>query len=433
MKSAAGAKRKRVATAAAATALFLTLLISTAATAQTNPSATLTGDWGGARTSLINQGIDLSGGYTSEIATNPRGGDTEETRYTDQWVLSSAFDLKKLWNIDDATFKLTITDRNGQDLGADAHLHNLELVQEVWGRGQTWRLTQLEYRQRWAADAIDLKVGRMTVGEDFASFNCEFQNLTFCGSQPGNLRGDLWFNWPVSQWAARLRFKLNPQTYLQIGAYQVNPIYISDTWARHDGLYPYNPGGTIGALLPVELAWTPDTLLPGSYKVGFWYSTARYDDVEDLAVPVGSTQHHPYGGYINLQQRVWGQQKGPGADLFLNMTESDRDTSASIDSQLTFGLQIKGPFAGRERDSLGVAFGVSHVNGRVAAVDYLLNQAAADNAPVPGSEYVTEIYYGWSPARYIVLRPNLQYIRHPGGVSAYPDVVVVGLKTSVDF
>jgi porin len=419
---------------AACAAGALLALFSGHALAQTDANATLTGDWGGSRTSLINQGIDLTGGYTSEIATNPRGGDSEETRYTDQWVLSSAFDLKKLWGIDGATLKLTITDRNGRDLGADADLHNLELVQEVWGRGQTWRLTQFEYRQRWSGDAVDLKFGRMTVGEDFASFNCEFQNLTFCGSQPGNLRGDLWFNWPVSQWAARLRFKLNPQIYLQIGAYQVNPIYISDTWARHDGLTPYNPGGTIGALLPVELAWTPNTLLPGSYKAGFWYSSAHYAEVEELLLGVPSpAQHNPYGGYINFLQRVWGQPTGPGGDLFLNLTKSDRDTSSSIDSQLTFGLQIKGPFAGRERDSLGLAFGVSHVNGRVAAADYLFNAEAADNAPVPGSEYVTELYYGWSPARYIVLRPNLQYIRHPGGVSAYADVVVIGLKTSVDF
>ena len=419
--------------AGAALAALLAFGVTDSAMAQTDPSATLTGDWGGERTSLINQGIDLSGGYGSEIAGNVRGGTSNEIRYTDQWVLSSAFDLKKLWDIDGGTFKLTVTDRNGQDLGADANLHTLELVQEVWGRGQTWRLTQFEYRQRWAGDTFDLKLGRMTVGEDFASFNCEFQNLTFCGSQPGNLRGDLWFNWPVSQWAARLRYKVNPQVYLQVGAYQVNPTYISDTWARHDGLTPYNPGGTIGALLPVEVAWMPNTSLPGSYKAGFWYSTAHYDDVADLVLAVPASQHHPFGGYINLQQRVWGQPTGPGGDLFLNMTESDRDTSSSIDAQLTFGVQIKGPFAGRERDSLGLAFGISHVNGRVAAADYQLNAATADNAPVPGSEYVTELYYGFSPARYIVLRPNLQYIRHPGGVSAYPDVVVIGLKTSVDF
>ena len=32
---------------------------------------------------------------------------------------------------------------------------------------------------------------RLTVGEDFASFSCDFQNLTFCGAQPGNLVLDI--------------------------------------------------------------------------------------------------------------------------------------------------------------------------------------------------------------------------------------------------
>jgi porin len=398
-----------------------------AASAQTDPSATLTGDWGGERTKLINAGIDLSGGYTSEIANNLRGGTAEETRYTDQWVLSSDFNLQKLLGINDAEFKLTITDRNGQDLGADANLHTLELVQEVWGRGQTWRLTQFEYRERWWADVFDLKVGRMTVGEDFASFNCEFQNLTFCGSQPGNLRGDLWYNWPVSQWASRLRLKLDAGHYLQVGVYQVNPTYIDDSWARHDGLYPYNPPGTIGALIPVEFGWMPSTALPGSYKFGGWYSTSQSADV-------GSNgKDHPYGFYVNLLQRVFGQKTGPGTDLFLNATKADGATSASIDSQMTIGVQIKGPFAGREHDSIGLAFGVSHVNSKVAAVDYDLNRLDSDNGPVPGSERVAELYYGFSPIRSIVLRPNLQFVSHPGGVSSYPDVVVVGLKTTVDF
>jgi porin len=100
---------------------------------------------------------------------------------------------------------------------------------------------------------------------------------------------------------------------------------------------------------------------------------------------------------------------------------------------MTIGVQIKGPFAGREHDSIGLAFGVSHVNSKVAAVDYDLNRLDSDNGPVPGSERVAELYYGFSPIRSIVLRPNLQFVSHPGGVSSYPDVVVVGLKTTVDF
>ena len=60
-----------------------------------------------------------------------------------------------------------------------------------------------------------------------------------------------------------------------------------------------------------------------------------------------------------------------------------RRPSSSIDSQLTFGVQVKGPFPGRERDSLGFALGVSHVNSRVAAVDYDLNRLDGNNGADP--------------------------------------------------
>lgn len=61
------------------------------------------------------------------------------------------------------------------------------------------------------------------MGEDFANFSCDFQNLTFCGSQPGNLVSGYWVNWPTSQWATRIKLQVSQQTYVQIGAYQVNP------------------------------------------------------------------------------------------------------------------------------------------------------------------------------------------------------------------
>jgi porin len=54
--------------------------------------------------------------------------------------------------------------------------------------------------------AVDWKIGRITFGEDFASFSCDFQNLTFCGAQPSNLVGNYIYNWPVSQRATRLKF-----------------------------------------------------------------------------------------------------------------------------------------------------------------------------------------------------------------------------------
>ncbi|MGS1397556.1 carbohydrate porin [Pseudomonas aeruginosa] len=57
-------------------------------------------------------------------------------------------------------------------------------------------------------------------GEDFNSFPCDFQNLAFCGSQVGNWAGSIWYNWPVSQWALRVKYNFAPDWYVQVGAYE---------------------------------------------------------------------------------------------------------------------------------------------------------------------------------------------------------------------
>ena len=432
-------------TALCAAALQCALPAAVAADATPPPdfaATTLTGDWDGARTRLFDRGVGLSLGYVSETANNVRGGVREETRYTDQWSFGSKLDLQKLFDWTHAEFELVITDRNGRNLSDDAQLQTLQAVQEVYGRGQAWRLTRLSYRQSWFDGGIDLKAGRLPVGDDFASFPCNFQNLTFCGSQPGNVRGDLWYSYPVSQWGSRLRLGIAAQTTVQLGIYQVNPHYVDDDYARHGALYPNNPAGTTGALVPLEFAWTPKLGgLPGSYKVGAWYDTSKANDVflDVDRQPIALTGAAPLqrdsrsGVYLSLQQQINGRDKGRGGSVFLNVTQSDKATAPSMDRQVALGIAYKGPFDGRPGDTLGFAIGSNHVNSRVADGVRLMNQNDAGTHPVPGSESVGELFYAWVPRPYFTLQPNLQYVRHPGGLSTSESVFVVGLRGSVDF
>jgi porin len=240
----------------------------------------LFGDWGGLRTKLQDKGVDLQLGYTSEIALNALGGTGTEITNTDQYTAGITLDLNKLVGLPGATFQTTFTQRTGRNLVDDANLGTLQLVQEVWGRGQTTRLTQFWFDQSFDQGLVDWKIGRMTFGEDFASFSCDFQNLTFCGADPGNLVGDYIFNWPISQWATRVKFSLGKTGYVQAGVYDVNPRYLN----LENEVAPVFFSGSTGALIPVEFAWLPsfdNGRLPGSYKIGGWYDTSTADDVVD--------------------------------------------------------------------------------------------------------------------------------------------------------
>lgn len=402
----------------------------------------LLGDWGGHRTELAEQGAAFNFGYVSELAHNFSGGTDHLTRYTDQWTFGTTLDLDKRWGWRGGTFQFTMTDRNGRNLGADAHIGNNMLIQEVYGRGQTWHLTQLWLNQKLLDGRLEVKLGRMTDGEDFFSFSCDFENLSFCGAQPGNLVGDYWVNWPTSQWATRIKYHTSSTTYLQLGAYQVNPKYVNDSYARHNGWKPNNPSGTTGALIPLEAGWQPGWRgLPGYYKIGGWYSTSNGNDLyfDVNHNPRGLTGLEPlqrnsrYGVYVSLQQQVTGTADGRGATVFLNFTHADRNT-ARLDHQLTMGVQYKGPFERRGQDSVGFAVGATHNNERFADYVSQNNVRTGQNAIAGRSyEYVSELYYEWVPVPSVSLRPDVQYILHPGGTSRNSNAFVIGLKCILAF
>jgi len=405
-------------------------------------SDTLSGDWGGWRTDLHNAGIDFNFGYVSETASNAQGGPMQGTRYTDQFTFGTTLDLDKLLDLSHALFQFTITDRNGRNLSSDLHLDSLQQVQEVFGRGQTWRTTQFWYEQSYLDGALDLKIGRLTEGEDFAAFSCEFMNLTFCGAPPGNIVGSYWYNWPVSQWAARVKASFPDFGYVQIGAYQVNPTYLTPAGSFNLG----NPPGTTGALIPVEIAWLPtfggSEQLQGSYKLGAWYNSSETaDPVENtqgqlLAIAGGQPLLHngAWGWYLNFQQKLINVSPDPnrGISAFLNMTFADHRT-ATLDSQIAMGLFYTGPFDSRPIDQIGVAIGRTHVNGRVAQSQEAQNAAGLGPVGVQYSEYASEIYYQFHVQNGFYLQPNLQYVHNPGGISQNTDDIILGLKAVINF
>jgi porin len=424
--------------------LMAIMMLSCATTYSDVPTRSrddLTGDWDGLRTHLLDEGIDFRIGYTSETASNLQGGYEELWRYADQWTFATTLDLQKLIGLDQAQFKIVVTDRNGRNLSADANLHTVEPVQEIYGRGQTWRWTQVWYDQSYFNGMLDWKFGRLTEDGDFAAFGCEFQNLTFCDSPPGNLAGSHWYNAPVSEWGTRLKLSAIELGYVQIGVFEVNPSYLLTKYALDLG----DPPGATGALLPLEVGWLPTfgKGLKGSYKFGAWYNTSKAPDVventngQPLALAGGQPVMHrgQDGAYVNFLQQLTNPSSPvsqQGLNVFLNATLADRRTSI-LDNQIAAGLLYKGPLASRPADELGFSLGRTHVNSRVADVEILQNAVGLGPTGVQRSEYAGELFYNVHAAPWLDLRPNIQYVRQPGGVAQNTDDVILGLRLSINF
>jgi len=412
-----------------------------------------TGDWGGLRSELLEQGVDVIVGYVGEGATNVHGGYNHDrtARYTAQWALGTHLDLQKLLGWNDAEFQLLVTERNGNNLSnervSDPRAPQLSSVQEVWGRGQTWRLTQMWYRQKFFDSALDLKLGRLGVNEDFASFPCDFQSLSFCSAPIGNVAGDVWYSGPVSQWGLRVRYNLDEQWAVQVGVYEQNPSYLS----TGNG-FKLSGSGTKGALVPVEVIWKPTVgqqALPGEYRLGYYHSSATANDVYDdvngaaqaLTGQAPKSRSSKHGAWIMGQQQLTAHHgdASRGLSVFASLTVHDKATS-SIESFQNIGAVYKGPFDARPKDDIGLGVARLKVNDDVTKRQRLINDSTGitdyDNplyVPVQHSEYNIELNYGVHVTDWLTVRPNVQYVRNPGGVYEVDNAWVAGLKLQASF
>lgn len=389
-----------------------------AASAFDPSSPWMLGDWNGKRTELQQKGYDFSMGYTGEVATVLDSKDTSShgTEYSGQLALGTHFDLQKLLGWQDTEAQITLTYRDGRNLTntAPALAGQVSSVQEVWGRGQTWRLTDLWIKKKFFDQALDVKVGRFGEAEDFNSFACDFQNLALCGSQMGNWAGDQWYNWPVSQWAARVKYQVTPEVYAQVGVFEYNP----ENLKRSKG-FNLSTDGSHGALIPAELVWTPKlgaNQLKGEYRAGYYYSTADANKLDDQGNALAETGHKQ-GGWITARQQVTAHQGNTerGLSIWANVVFFDDKTNAISDVQ-NIALSYIGAFDSRPKDE--IALGFARIHKEIDGFD---------------NEYNAELYYGIHAANWLTIRPNVQYVRHVGAIKDGNNAWVGGIKFQTVF
>ncbi|MBD8904698.1 carbohydrate porin [Methylobacterium bullatum] len=403
------------------------------------PKWGLLGNLGGIRDDLFRAGIRVDASLDYQSATNIQGGlYGQSLRGAGQFALRSAIDMDRLAGIPGGTVNVVFTNRFGRSLTADQGLQVLQQTEEVFGRGRMPRLTQFSYDQRFG-DFVDLKLGRLPVSADFAGFACEFQNLTFCGNQPGNLVGNYWYNWPVSQYAARLRLGNLETGYLMAGVYQVNPRDLADG-------FNFDPSGATGALAIVEAAVFPTLPLfahRGSYTVGAWYQTGNNSDLYlngsglplsvDGGAPMANRDRSGVYG-VAVQELYRPDPANPLCNLsvFLRATIANSSTSA-IDDQQTVGFVYKGFWSERPFDWIGIGIGQSHASSALAQSIHAANAMDGGIRPVPGYERAIEVFYSLALHPDVVIRPNIQLINRPGGYAGRTDIVVFGVKSGLTF
>lgn len=440
----------------------------------------LTGDWGGARTKLADQGVTFGATYIGETMGNVSGGVDQTAVYAGRLQLDMTLDFEKLAGLKGSSFYVSAYEIHGQDLSAGS-IRNLMTVSNIEAY-DTFRLFDLWYQQELFDGKVSLRFGQLAADDEFfiSDYSSVFINGTF--GWPALMGANLPSGgpgYPLATPAVRLAVKPTDALTLQAALFDGD----AGDSPGADNPQKRNSSGTRvdfnqGALAIFEAAYkiNQEKGLPGSYKLGTFVNFFHTSDVStddtgnSLADPAtsGQAKQHAnnWGVYFIADQMIWGEpgtnhrevdsevrsaanspktteccfQQGLGAFWRIGGMPEDRNT---ISFYTDGGLSYTGLIPGRDSDifALGVAY--AQISEDLRNLDRETNNFNGTNAPVRDYEIAFEATYQIVLAPWWTVQPDVQYIIHPGGHTADPtdpngtaaikDAVVLGLRTSVTF
>ncbi|MDR3516041.1 MAG: carbohydrate porin [Azospirillaceae bacterium] len=427
------------------------LMVPVAASAQTatttaSPMAPLAGaSLAPYYNDLVNDGIYLSGRYNGEFATNPSGGIRNGALFTGELSLGAVFDMDKLAGISGGALHVTATDRAGNNLAA-RDIGNSISVQQIYGQGQTYKLTEFYWDQALFGDHLEIQAGRLAAASGFADaspFNCYFQTNSVCGN-PSIFGFDNQVSyWASGVWGGQVTVKPTPDLYAKFGAFaqdpnQANSNYHGFNWGENRGID--------GADITTELGYTTSfdsDAYPRDFAVGAVFDTAPYSDpyydTSGNSAVLSGKPYQTHAGrttvYGRFDQMIWRPDPQDTRGLYAFGTVAlPTDGNQPMDLYLQAGLLDKGPFASRPLDTVG--FVVTDSQWSDAALHYVRDsrRSVGGSGMPDANEVMMEVNYGAQVSPWLNIMPNLQYIINPDQMNEptrltnIPDTFVIGVQ-----
>lgn len=375
----------------------------------------MTGDWGGARTSMEAAGLTVAGSFRLDWTSVLSGG-TSDGAYTRR-----LFDVNLTLDLD----PVTGGSWKGGTVYADFYHYGGETGEPsgsvqgtdvISSASHLDQLAELWIQQTFSDGLLRLKVGKIDANAEFASIPCATGFISANGTWDVNLLDMP--TYPDPAMGVVLFVTPSDGFYAGVGVFD---------GATHDG-YPTGSRGpatffsdsksdswyTIGE---AGVVWKQlGSMGGGRVAAGGWYHSGDY-------VRFDSTIDQGTGGfYLTGQQQLTqrgetDEQKEQGLFVFARAAFANGDIS-TVRTHASLGLVSKGTFEGRDDDQAGVMWswaGLSDASGAV------------------GNESILEAYYTIAATGSVTLSPYFQWVVNPSGNPAVDDAVLIGLSLKVSF
>ncbi len=385
----------------------------------------MTGDWGGWRKKLEDDGFTFTPIYYGEIFGNPSGGARQGTIYDGLLDAVLNLDLGKMSDssvLADTTIHGDALEIHGSSLSSK-DVGDFSNTSDIAGY-DTLRLQELWLQKLFWQKRLSVKAGNLAIDTEFfqSASAALFINATFGAFTlfANNLPSAPAY--PLASPGVRLQFVPDPRFYFMTAVCGQDLGSRQNTNDQNGTLFALNERD--GMLIMSEAGFLlnqqpDDKGLQGTYRLGSFVHT------DDTPTWAGGSGGAGYGIYGVLDQQLYSQDSRV-ISLFVRSGGAPSNTNF-VDYYVDGGFNFTGFVPGRPNDVAGLAVGRSHVSG-----DYGAAQVAAGNPPST-AETVIEATYKMQLAPWWSVQPDAQYIITPSGVEGSPNAVVLGLRTTVAF
>jgi porin len=432
-------------------------------------SSYLLGNIWGLRGLLAQYGLSLALSETSEVLGNVTGGTRRGFEYDGLTQMALQLDTQQAFGWYGGTARVSALQIHGRNLSVD----NLSTLQTASGieADDGARLWELWYQQKFLQeDRLDIKIGQQSLDQEFiVSQNALiFVNTMFgwpmvpSADLPGGGPA-----YPLSTLGVRLRARPNDSITLLAGVFNGSPVLTNPSTldpqmqnASGTSFSVRNGQMVIGELqyaYPAlgSMVYSEGNYLSGTYKVGFWYNTESFDDLQydntglSLANPASTgtpaTHSGNYSLYSVVDQMIWRSTEPEEADrtlsVFLRAMGTPQADRNLVVFSMNAGLNFHEPIEHRDDDVFGVGIEYARVSGAEAAFNQATAFYTGAFTPVRSGETVIEVTYQYQLTPAVILQPDFQYVFNPGGGLANPNMpnqqikneAVVGLRATLTF
>jgi porin len=428
-------------------------------------NANLLGDMGGLRPALDKYGVQLTILENVETFGNVSGGVKQGFETDGLTTVTLQMDTEKAFGLKGGTLNVSGLQYWGGNLSAD-NLLVLQTLTDIEAPVGIL-LWELWYQQKFG-DKFDVKIGEQSLDQEFIispTGNSLFINGV--SGFPALPAIDLpagGAEYPLAGLGVRGRAQLSDSVTALAAVVNGSPI------PRDSPNTPAsNPNGVsfpldVGTFAIAELQYAfgaaaqgkanADGPLPGVYKIGAWYDSYKFDDLQTdtiglpLASPLSDGSPAPHHGNFSLygvaDQMIWRSKDDTSRTLnvFVRPMFTPYQDRNLVSASINAGLGLKAPLPGRDSDVFGVEMGTAWASSGASSFDRQMQFFQPSvYTPIRGSETFLEATYQFQVLPSWQIQPDVQYFINPGLGIANPDKptqrikneFVVGLRTNVNF